>query len=164
MRKYCGSVVLYSGLPIAKFKRCSQVIQRNNAHRIMVPGRSRGQRPAGALAKSRLATLALIFKTAFASSMFVPTNVQQSCQQDNGTGSQTCNSSGSAWGSCGNLTACNSGFNLQNGACVVDILYPRTFNKVVNKPMARDHRPAIAQVRRGKLRKSYDLQCRILNL
>ncbi|MGE0528758.1 MAG: hypothetical protein AB7P49_16955 [Bdellovibrionales bacterium] len=43
----------------------------------------------------------------------------QSCTINNGTGTQTCNSAGSQWGACGNLTACNSGYELKNGACVV---------------------------------------------
>jgi hypothetical protein len=53
-------------------------------------------------------------------------NTQQSCQTGNGTGSQTCNSSGSAWGACGNFTSCDSGFNLQNGACVANACTPNT--------------------------------------
>lgn len=48
-------------------------------------------------------------------------NAQQSCPIGNGTGSQTCNGTGSAWGACGNLTSCNSGYILQNGICVVNI-------------------------------------------
>ena len=46
-------------------------------------------------------------------------NTQQSCQIGNGTGSQTCNSTGSAWGTCGNVTSCNSGYVFYNGACSI---------------------------------------------
>jgi len=42
---------------------------------------------------------------------------QRSCQINNGTGTQTCNSVGSAWESCGNLTACNSNYTLSSSAC-----------------------------------------------
>jgi len=45
-------------------------------------------------------------------------NATQSCQSGNGTGSQTCNSSGSDWSACGNLSSCVSGFALQNGVCI----------------------------------------------
>lgn len=51
-------------------------------------------------------------------------NAKQSCQIANGTGSQTCNATGSAWGACGNITSCNSGFNLQNGSCIANACSP----------------------------------------
>lgn len=41
----------------------------------------------------------------------------RSCTISNGAGSQTCNSSGSAWGSC-SAVSCNSGYSLSNGSCV----------------------------------------------
>ena len=44
-------------------------------------------------------------------------NTQQSCPTGNGTGLQTCNSTGSAWGSCGNISSCNGGYTLYGGAC-----------------------------------------------
>lgn len=46
-------------------------------------------------------------------------NSTTSCAIDNGTGIKTCNSSGSAYGSCV-LNSCNSGYHLSNGACVID--------------------------------------------
>lgn len=48
---------------------------------------------------------------------FCTPNAQQSCQSGNGTGSQICDASGSAWGACGNFTSCNAGYNMHNGAC-----------------------------------------------
>src|SRR5437868_4676519 len=69
-------------------------------------------------------------------------NAQQSCQTGNGTGSQACNSSGTAWGACGGLTSCNSGYNLQNGICqqgsaLVDlpdpILIPGQFSATIDQ-------------------------------
>ena len=39
------------------------------------------------------------------------------CQSGNGTGSQGCNSAGSAWGICQNLLRCNTGYTLANGTC-----------------------------------------------
>ncbi|MGE3683876.1 MAG: hypothetical protein AB7G93_19325 [Bdellovibrionales bacterium] len=53
-------------------------------------------------------------------------NTTQSCPINNGTGTQTCNSAGSTWGTCGNLTSCNSGYNLQNGTCVANTCTPNT--------------------------------------
>lgn len=41
----------------------------------------------------------------------------QSCVIPNGTGSRTCNSAGTAYGSCA-ATSCNSGFDLLNQSCV----------------------------------------------
>lgn len=42
----------------------------------------------------------------------------QSCNVSNGRGLQTCAADGSAWGSC-TVAACNSGYVLQNGQCVM---------------------------------------------
>lgn len=50
----------------------------------------------------------------------------QTCQASHGTGTQTCNGTGSAWGSCGNFTKCDSGYNLQNGTCAVNICTPNS--------------------------------------
>ncbi len=44
-------------------------------------------------------------------------NSTRSCTISNGSGQQTCNSSGSAWSSC-LASSCNSGYTLQNGSCV----------------------------------------------
>ncbi len=44
-------------------------------------------------------------------------NSTRSCTVANGTGQQTCNSSGSAWSSC-LASSCNTGYTLQNGSCV----------------------------------------------
>jgi hypothetical protein len=58
-------------------------------------------------------------------------NSQQACQIANGIGSQTCNVSGNAWGACGNLTGCNSGFSFQNGQCVVN---PSFYMQATSQP------------------------------
>jgi hypothetical protein len=42
----------------------------------------------------------------------------QSCNVSNGRGIQTCAADGSAWGSCA-VAACNTGYVLQNGQCVM---------------------------------------------
>lgn len=57
------------------------------------------------------------FSTPTPTPPFCTPNAQRSCQTGNGSGSQTCNSMGSAWSACGNLTSCNSGYALLNGAC-----------------------------------------------
>lgn len=44
-------------------------------------------------------------------------NSTRSCTISNGSGQQTCNSSGSAWSSC-LASSCNTGYTLQNGSCV----------------------------------------------
>ena len=43
-------------------------------------------------------------------------NSTRSCAISNGSGQQTCDSTGSAWGTCQALS-CNAGFTLQNGSC-----------------------------------------------
>ncbi|OFZ30073.1 MAG: hypothetical protein A2622_09470 [Bdellovibrionales bacterium RIFCSPHIGHO2_01_FULL_40_29] len=45
-------------------------------------------------------------------------NSTQSCSVPNGTGSQTCNAEGTAWGSC-NTTACNAGYANVGGVCTL---------------------------------------------
>jgi len=44
-------------------------------------------------------------------------NAQQSCQTGNGTGTRTCNGSGSTWSACGNITSCDADYTLYEGAC-----------------------------------------------
>jgi len=44
---------------------------------------------------------------------------KQSCNISNGYGERTCNSVGSAYGSC-QVKSCNSGYTLQNGSCVAN--------------------------------------------
>lgn len=44
-------------------------------------------------------------------------NSRQTCQAGNGTGTRTCDASGSMWSACGNITQCNTGYILQAGAC-----------------------------------------------
>lgn len=51
-------------------------------------------------------------------------NASQPCHSANGTGTQTCDSSGSAWGTCRQFTQCDPGFNLQNGSCVANLCVP----------------------------------------
>ncbi len=53
-------------------------------------------------------------------------NSQQSCSANNGTGTQSCNSNGSAFLSCGSPTSCDSGFHLQNNSCVQNICSPQS--------------------------------------
>jgi LmbE family N-acetylglucosaminyl deacetylase len=57
------------------------------------------------------------------------TNSTRSCKGGNGTGSQQCNADGSAFGPCGNLTSCNSGYSLQNAACVFESCIPNASQK-----------------------------------
>lgn len=48
---------------------------------------------------------------------FCPAGTTTSCTAGNGSGTKTCNATGSAYGSC-NLTSCNSGYTLSGGSCV----------------------------------------------
>jgi len=50
-------------------------------------------------------------------------DAQQSCYEQHGTGTQTCNASGS-WGTCGDFTSCDPGYDLQDGACVAQPCSP----------------------------------------
>lgn len=52
-------------------------------------------------------------------------NSTQSCSIANGSGSQTCNSQGSAYGSC-QLTSCNAGYTNVSGSCVAQVCSPNS--------------------------------------
>ena len=46
-------------------------------------------------------------------------NAVATCVENNGAGNKTCNTKGTAFGSCV-LNTCNAGYNLQNGTCVMN--------------------------------------------
>ncbi len=53
-----------------------------------------------------------------ASSSACAPDASRSCHAGNGTGSQTCNGSGSGWGVCGDITSCDPDYVLEAGACL----------------------------------------------
>lgn len=58
-------------------------------------------------------------------------NSSSSCSGTNGTGSHTCNSTGSGYGSCV-ITSCNPGSYLDNGVCVAQVCAPSTVQACVS--------------------------------
>ncbi|MGE0526872.1 MAG: hypothetical protein AB7P49_07415 [Bdellovibrionales bacterium] len=48
----------------------------------------------------------------------------KTCSRNHGSGTQTCNATGSEWGTCGDISSCDSGYNLQDGNCVVNACTP----------------------------------------
>lgn len=71
-------------------------------------------------------------------------NFSRSCVTGNGTGIQSCNTTGSAWGVCGNLTSCNAGYNLQGGACAI-----RMRHSPAQRAMVRAHKPVTHRAQPG---------------